>query len=173
METPNIVIIENFINDADSMFAEIRDRVNWDERMKARRTASFGVSYNYSGMIYPETTMMKCLIPVCDQIESKIGFRPNNCLMNYYLDGNSTMGYHSDSAEELQEGTGVAIISLGAARSISYRSKLDIDRKVKYRLKNGALLYMDNDVQTKWMHAILKEKGVGERISLTFRNIIK
>ena len=32
---------------------------------------------------------------------------------------------------------------------------------------------MDNDVQQKWMHAIPKEQNVGERISLTFRHIIK
>ncbi|MGK7897709.1 MAG: alpha-ketoglutarate-dependent dioxygenase AlkB [Xenococcus sp. (in: cyanobacteria)] len=141
--------------------------------MKARKTASFGVSYNYSGIYYPETEMMDCLMPICEQIESTIGFFPNNCLMNYYLDGNSKMGYHSDSAEELKEGTGVVIISLGAERSISYRSKLDKDHKVKYKLKNGALLYMDKDVQQKWMHSIPKEKDVGERISLTFRQIIK
>ena len=157
----------------ESMFAEIRNSVDWDERIKARKTASFGVSYNYSGITYPKTPMMKCLITVCDKIESAIAFRPNNCLMNYYLDGNSTMGYHSDSAEELKQGTGVVIISLGAERTISYRSKLDKEHKVKYKLKNGALLYMDKDVQQKWMHAIPKESGVGERISLTFRHILK
>jgi alkylated DNA repair dioxygenase AlkB len=93
--------------------------------------------------------------------------------MNYYVDGNSKMGYHSDSAAELQEETGVAILSLGAERTISYRSKLDKEHKVKYKLKNGALLYMNNDIQQKWMHAIPKETDVGERISLTFRKIIK
>ena len=116
--------------------------------------------------------MMNCLIPICQKIKSKIGFYPNNCLMNYYLDGNSTMGYHSDSAAELKEGTGVAILSLGAERTISYRNKLNKEHKVKYKLESGALLYMDNNVQQNWMHAIPKESNVGERISLTFRHII-
>ena len=63
------------------------------------------------------------LHPVCEKIQKEIGFLPNNCLMNFYLDGNSPMGYHSDSAEELYPGTGVAIISLGAERHIFYKSK--------------------------------------------------
>ena len=173
MEKPNLIIIENFISNAETLFKEIRDSVNWDEKIKARKTASFGVAYNYSRITYPEIQMMACLVPICEKIESTIGFYPNNCSMNYYLDGNSKMGYHSDSAAELQEGTGVAILSLGAERTISYRSKLDKEHKIKYKLKNGALLYMDNDVQQKWMHAIPKEVNVGERISLTFRKIIK
>jgi alkylated DNA repair dioxygenase AlkB len=173
MDKPNIIIIENFINNAEALFKEIQNNVNWDERIKARKTASFGVAYNYSGITYPEIKIMACLVPICEQIESTVGFYPNNCLMNYYVDGNSKMGYHSDSAAELQEETGVAILSLGAERTISYRSKLDKEHKVKYKLKNGALLYMNNDIQQKWMHAIPKETDVGERISLTFRKIIK
>ncbi|MGD1920772.1 MAG: alpha-ketoglutarate-dependent dioxygenase AlkB [Pleurocapsa sp.] len=92
--------------------------------------------------------------------------------MNYYHDGNLKMGYYSDSAAELKKGTGVAIVSLGAERVISYRSKLDPEYKVKYGLENGALLYMGNDVQEQWMHAIPKAKNVETRISLTFRQII-
>lgn len=109
MNKPNLIIIENFISNAESLFKEIRDSVNWDERIKARKTASFGVAYNYSGITYPEIQMMACLVPICRKIDSTIGFYPNNCLMNYYVDGNSKMGYHSDSTAELKEETGVAI----------------------------------------------------------------
>jgi alkylated DNA repair dioxygenase AlkB len=70
-------------------------------------------------------------------------------------------------------GTGVVIISLGAERHIYYRRKSDKEIKYKYLLKNGSLLAMDKQVQDEWMHAIPKENGIGERISLTFRNIIK
>jgi len=141
--------------------------------MRARKTASFGVSYDYSGVEYPQTEMHPMLLPVCDRIESELGFRPNNCLLNYYPNGDSTMGYHSDSSEELRDGTGVAIVSLGAERLIVYRSKKDKQVKYKYQLKSGALLYMSKEIQEHWMHAIPKQNGCGERISLTFRQIIK
>ncbi len=172
MSELNIVLREAFLEHPDSMFTELRDSIEWDERMNARKTASFGVPYDYSGITYPQTEMPSCLLPVCKKIAQEIGFTPNNCLMNFYLDGNSTMGFHSDSTQELEGGTGVAIISLGAERHICYRSKEDKQHKVTYLLKNGALLYMDSLVQDNWMHAIPKEPGSGERISLTFRHIV-
>lgn len=147
--------------------------VAWDDRMKARKTASFGVSYDYSGITYPQTDMPAYLIEICKRIQATIGFMPNNCLMNYYPDGSSSMGYHSDSSEELLEGTGVAVLSLGAERHIWYKSKTDKDLVFKYKMKSGTLLYMNNAVQEQWLHAIPKEDNVAGRISLTFRNIIK
>jgi len=173
MIKPDLKIIEDFVESPEELFLYIRDNVVWDERMKARKTASFGVSYDYSGISYPQTEMFPALNSICKRIESDIGYLPNNCLMNFYQDGNSTMGYHSDSSEELLPDTGVAIISLGAEREISYREKANKDNKVKYLLKKGAILYMDNEVQEKWMHAIPRAPGIGERISLTFRHIIK
>ncbi|MFC3150056.1 alpha-ketoglutarate-dependent dioxygenase AlkB family protein [Litoribrevibacter euphylliae] len=170
---PNLIIIENFVKESDSLFLNLKESVNWDERMKARKTASFGVAYDYSGITYPNEDMPQVLGAICEKIDEELGFKPNNCLLNYYLDGDSSMGYHSDSSEELLEGTGVAIVSLGSERNISYRSKEDKEIKHKYPLKSGALLYMNDEVQEKWMHAIPKQKGVGERISLTFRHIIK
>ncbi len=43
-----ILHINNFINDADALFEMLVTNVNWDERMAARKTASFGKAYNYS-----------------------------------------------------------------------------------------------------------------------------
>ena len=82
------------------------------------------------------------------------------------------MGYHSDTSEELKEGTGVCIVSLDAARFISYRSKNNRTIEHKYLLKTGDFLYMDNYVQKHWLHAIPKQDEAGERISLTFRQIV-
>ena len=83
------------------------------------------------------------------------------------------MGFHSDSSEELAKGTGVAIVSLGAVREIAYRSKLEPAVEFFYPLENGSLLYMSQEMQEFWLHAIPKVGTSGERISLTFRQIIK
>lgn len=170
---PNIKIIDDFISDADTLFTKIKDSVEWDERIKARKTASFGVPYNYSGITYPQKNMPFYLINLCREINRSIGFLPNNCLMNYYPDGSSSMGFHSDNSEELEHGTGIVIVSLGNQRHIIYRLIKNKELKVKYALTPGALLYMDKNIQNEWQHAIPKEKGVGERISLTFRHILK
>lgn len=168
---PEIKLIDKFVPEPEAFFVKIRDSVIWDERMKARKTASFGVPYNYSDISYQNTNMPECLVRICEKIKNEIGFFPNNCLMNYYPDGESSMGFHSDNAEGLAKNTGVIIVSLGSIRSIQYRLIKNKDIKVSYVLTPGSLLYMSNGVQVKWQHAIPKEENVGGRISLTFREL--
>jgi len=170
---PDLKIIEGFVDSPDFLFNHLLENTVWDERMKSRKTASYGVSYDYSGIAYPQTGMPNELLSICSSIEGEIGFEPNNCLLNFYPDGNSKMGYHSDSSEELLPNTGVVIISLGSERDISYRLISDKEVKVRYRLKSGSLLYMTDELQQEWQHAIPAQKESGKRISLTFRHIIK
>jgi alkylated DNA repair dioxygenase AlkB len=173
MHTPDIVIKENFIPNPAELFYTLMQTVAWDERLKARKTASYGVSYDYSGIAYPQTPMHPELVPICNAINIELGFYPNNCLLNYYPDGTASMGYHSDSSEELAPGTGVAIVSLGAERSILYKNKKDRSIIFPYVLKSGALLFMSNQIQEDWLHAIPKQLGAGPRISITLRDSIK
>jgi len=171
--SPQVTLTPRFVPDGDALFAELQTGIPWDERLRARKTASFGVAYNYSGMVYPEVPMHPKLIPLCARLQEVVGFYPNSCLLNYYPDGLSSMGFHSDSPEEFAEGTGVAIISLGAEREIVFKNKTDRSIKQVYSLPTGALLYMPKEVQSDWLHAIPKKPGAGPRISLTFRLLAK
>lgn len=173
MNAPAIYLAENFLPTAQELFEHLKHSVTWDERMRARKTASFGVSYDYSQISYAEQAMPERLQQLCTQLDATLGFLPNNCLLNFYENGLSAMGFHSDSSEELAAGTGVAIISLGAVRSIVFRSKADKSIEFSYPLASGSLLYMTKEIQDDWLHAIPKMTDVGERISLTFRQIIK
>ena len=49
--------------------------------MAARRTASFGKAYNYSQMAYPYQEFLPELEAINIQLETAIGFKPNNCLI--------------------------------------------------------------------------------------------
>ena len=73
MNEPELCLIEKFLKNPDELFRSLRDGVEWDERMKARKTASFGVAYNYSGMTYPQTEMLSELVPVCEKIQQTVG----------------------------------------------------------------------------------------------------
>ncbi len=168
---PEIDFINNFVLNSDQLFRHLCHKADWDRRLKRRKTASYGVAYNYSGMTYPKTEMLEDLIAICEKIDRHVGFMPNNCLLNYYPDGNSTMGYHSDNWKELETGTGVVIVSLGASRTIAYRSKKDAAIEYKYLLNGGDLLYMNNNVQQGLMHSIPQEIQLEGRISMTFRKI--
>ena len=113
--------------------------------------------------------MHPLLIPVAEQLTRQLKIDFNNCLLNFYLTGNSTMGFHSDDTSALQPDTGVAIISLGSQRGITYRHKSDHSIQHTLSLAPGSLLYMDSAVQDHWMHAIKKDSKAGPRISLTWR----
>ena len=89
-----ITFVENFIENPNELFENLRVNVKWDERMTARKTASFGKAYNYSQIEYPFQEFTTELKEINQSIAKIIGFEPNNCLMNYYLDGKSKMGYH-------------------------------------------------------------------------------
>jgi alkylated DNA repair dioxygenase AlkB len=173
MNPPPIHLDPNFVDAPDALFAWLKSNVHWDESMRARKTASFGVPYNYSQMTYDVLPMPRELDTLCGKVKSELGFRPNNCLLNYYPDGDSSMGFHSDSSEELAPGTGVAIVSVGCVRSIVYRSKTHRSVEYPFALPNGSLLFMSEEVQNDWLHAIPKSDVVGERISITLRTIVK
>ncbi len=171
--SPNIVFIRNFIDNAKELFDLIENTTNWDNRLSARKTASFGIAYQYSNLAYEQTIMPDWALPLLEKIKNQFGFMPNNCLINYYQNGQNKMGFHSDDITQMYPNTGVAIISLGAEREIVYRQKDDKTNEKSYLLTQGSLLYMDDKVQQDWLHAILSDETTTPRISLTFRQLLE
>jgi len=167
---PDIILDQGFYPQHAILFTELMASVNWDERMKARKTASFGKPYDYSQMSYGETDIPTCLEELVECLQSKLNIMFNNCLLNLYETGQNTMGFHSDETHNLLPGSGVAIISLGSERAITFRS-MDQSTVVDFRLTPGSMLYMGSDVQKEWMHAIKKQDEAGPRISITWRAI--
>jgi len=166
---PGSFILPNFINTYGLLDKLLS--LDYDKSMKSRWTTSFGKSYDYSGMTYPDTDIPDFLSNLIPAITNAVGFTPNNCLINLYHDGMSSMGYHSDDTSILSKGTGVVIISLGSNRILRFRNILDRTNIIDYTLNSGSLFYMDDTVQDNWMHSIPRMDVDNVRISLTFRNI--
>jgi len=167
-----ITYIENFIDNPSQLFNLLTSTVKWDERMTARKTASFGKAYNYSQIEYPYQAFLPELEVINKKLKTVIGFEPNNCLINYYLDGKAKMGYHSDQTDILVTGTGIAIVSIGETRTLKFRSFENPDLFINYELTSGSLVYMTQEIQTLWQHSIPKSDTENGRISLTFRQIL-
>ncbi len=166
-----ITFIETFIDYSTDLFETLKMNVEWDERMVARKTASYGKAYNYSQIKYPFQPFTNELDQLVNAINNTLNFKPNNCLINYYLDGKSKMGFHSDQTDILHNGTGVAILSVGATRILRFR-KIDNHELIRdFELPSGSLIYMTSEVQNKWQHAIPKSEINKGRMSLTFRKI--
>jgi alkylated DNA repair dioxygenase AlkB len=166
-----IWIVDNFVPDAEALFAQLASSVTWDDRLRSRKAASFGLPYNYSGITYPETIFPDLLLPILDRLERRLAYRPNNCLAHLYADGRSTLGFHADATDDLAPGCGIAVISLGAERPITFRSMADKSVQEEHLLKSGSLLFMSAEMQRDWKHAILAQENAGPRISLTFRRV--
>jgi alkylated DNA repair dioxygenase AlkB len=71
----------------------------------------------------------------------------------------------------LDAGTGIAIVSLGEKRSLKFRNIANPEEFHTYELPSGSLIYMTQEVQANWQHAIPKSDTEMGRISLTFRKI--
>lgn len=166
-----ITYIEDFLDNPNDLFELLRSKVAWDDSMKARKTASYGKAYNYSQIEYPYQEFLPELITIISNLKPIIGFEPNNCLLNYYLDGKSKMGYHSDQTDILEHETGIAIVSIGESRALKFRNIENPDLFLSYELKPGSLVYMTHAIQEDWQHSIPTSNTVKGRISLTFRNI--
>lgn len=171
-DAPALWIEEGFWPEHEALFERLMREVSWEHSMAARRTASFGVPYDYAQMSYPEKPMHPALAPVQDALEARLGFRFNNCLLNHYPDERSKMGFHADETKDLVPGTGVAIVSVGAERKISFRDR-NKERHRSYVLPPGSLLYMEPEVQDEWVHAIKRRRRpAGPRVSLTWRSFV-
>jgi alkylated DNA repair dioxygenase AlkB len=174
MTEPEVTICPSYLSPtaATELYINLRDRIEWDERISARKTACFGLPYNYSGLTYKLQPMHSLLQPLCSQLEQTLGFEPNSCLINYYEDGRAKMGFHSDEIDNLEDGTQIIIISLGTERKLSFRSKFDYSQRLNYLLPHGSLMYMSQQTQEFWSHAIKRANVLDGRISLTFRRIV-
>lgn len=167
-----ITFIEDYIENPIPLFNDLRENVVWDERMSARKTASYGKAYNYSQIRYPYQEIPSAIEAIMQKIEKTMHFKPNNCLINFYENGQSKMGFHSDQTDILVENTGIVIISLGATRILRFRNIQNRNMIHDMELTSGSFFYMTQGVQDEWEHSIPKSSTQTGRMSLTFRNII-
>jgi alkylated DNA repair dioxygenase AlkB len=166
---PELRYTTDVIADADLCFARLTDDIAWDDRMRARRTASFGQPYNYSGQVYAAAPIPPIVTAIERQAAVLAGHPFDNCLLNLYETGHNTMGFHHDSYDGLVETSWIAIASLGAARPIVFRS---LDRRAHHQLvlEHGSILLMNRATQLAWTHGVPRAPAAGRRISMTFRH---
>ena len=78
---------------------------------------------------------------------------------------------HAD--DELEMGNVIGSLSLGATRT--FRIKHNRTKEtMSFQVGNGTLIIMAGTMQQHWKHEVPKTKeDVGERINLTFRQIVE
>lgn len=168
-----IKIVDNVLPKGNTLFDQIKDNTIWDTSIRSRETSSYGEPYNYSNLNYEFAPFPKYILEIATIVNREVGFLPNNCLINFYRESKSKMGFHSDQIDILQDKTGIVIISLGNERIIRFKNKIDKEIIHDIVLKPNSLFFMTSLAQEYWLHAILPDEKSfkNQRISITFRKL--
>ncbi len=169
---PGLRLVANVVEHHEALLWTLREQVTWTTHMKARRTASMGVPYNYGGASYPVASWHPAVEALARSLP--LAFEATNCLLNLYPTGLHSMGFHADDVSILAPGTDIAILSLGATRPLRLRTR--IEGRFHYEeldLPGGSVLYMSQGMQADWRHAIKRVADCGPRMSLSFRRIVR
>jgi len=178
--------IPGFFNKNESLYFmdQLTNNIAWkQETLKLfgrsvntpRLTAWYGdagITYSYSGRQFSALPWTKDLLEIKAKVELATDAKFNSVLLNYYRDGNDSMGWHSDDEPELGVNPIIASINFGQERRFDFRYKAAHQQKDHILLTDGSLLLMKGDIQHHWQHQIAKsKKQMGRRINLTFRYI--
>ena len=131
-----------------------------------------GLEYKYSSTQHATQAWTSTLRGLKSRIENTTSQHYNSVLLNYYRDGNDSLGWHSDDEAELGDRPCIASLSLGAARDIHFKTRGKRKNLIKLNLQPGSLLIMDGPTQQAWQHCIPRRAKCSEpRLNLTFRMI--
>ena len=129
-------------------------------------------TYYYSGINHSICDFSHTVKKIKQIVKYITGYDTNACLLNYYPDGKSSIGWHSDDERDINQNSPIISVSLGDSRDFYIREKFGDKNTIKLRLNNGDILVMGSGTQKNYLHSVPKRAKAGPRISLTFRNII-
>ncbi len=148
-------------------------RIHGEEHPTPRLVAWYGdpeAAYRYSGQVHRPLPWTALLGEIRERVEREVGQRVNGVLLNYYRDGQDSMGWHSDDEPELRRDPLVASLSLGGSRRFDLRRKGQTRIAHSLELTHGSLLVMRGATQHHWQHQVAKtRRSCMPRLNLTFR----
>lgn len=128
--------------------------------------------YRYSGLTHQPLPWTPLLAQIRAQVVAAVGQPLNGVLLNYYRDGQDSMGWHSDDEAELGANPLIASLNLGGTRRFDLRRKGQGRIEYSLPLQHGSLLVMRGPTQHHWQHQVAKTRSpCAPRLNLTFRLI--
>lgn len=169
---------------ADLWFNQLLDDTSWQQPQVRlygrfcpvpRLLAWYGdaeARYRYSGQTHQPLPWTPLLQTIRTRVVEAVGQPLNGVLLNYYRDGQDSMGWHSDDEAELGREPLVASLSLGGTRRFDLRRKGQSRIEHSLALNHGSLLVMRGPTQHYWQHQVAKTRSLcAPRLNLTFRLI--
>ncbi|MCQ8127633.1 alpha-ketoglutarate-dependent dioxygenase AlkB family protein [Methylomonas rivi] len=182
---PELELIENFYDaeDRSRFLAYFLRRHPWPDNRYTFGGRQFvlprlqtwhadaGIRYSYSNNLLVTRPWTASLLAIRAEVESRLAYRFNSVLVNFYRDGDDFVGWHADNEPELGESPLIASLSFGAARPLAFRHKISGETG-RLVLPTGSLLLMRPAFQSQWQHSVPQDRGISAaRINLTFRKV--
>jgi alkylated DNA repair dioxygenase AlkB len=155
---------------AASWYQALLDRVDWRSERRWMYDRRVDVPRLVAGYRLDEDAVPVPLLDARDIVAAACGVGFNSVGLNLYRDGHDSVAPHNDHIDEIRPGFPIALLSLGATRLMTIRSKDRPRRSYDVDLEPGSLLVMSYETQFRYDHGIPKTAApVGNRISLAFR----
>jgi alkylated DNA repair dioxygenase AlkB len=149
----------------------LRDAVPWRRERRRMYDRDVDVPRLVAGYCLDDRDTPPELLLAATRVSAAVdGVRFTNVGLNLYRDGRDSVAAHNDHLYEIVAGFPIALLSLGAIRRMTIRSKSRPRRILDVDLENGSLLVMSYETQRLYDHGIPKTSAaVGPRMSLAFR----
>ncbi|PZF84184.1 alpha-ketoglutarate-dependent dioxygenase AlkB [Jiangella anatolica] len=164
-----------WVSGSDQLFTRLVDVVPWraERRTMYERVVDVPrlVRFYGDGEPLPDSLLVEARQSLTRHYAAELGEPFTTAGMCFYRDGRDSVAWHGDTiGRSRTEDTMVAIMSLGAPRSLLLRQRGGGSATLRFAVGHGDLLVMGGSCQRTWEHAVPKTaKPVGPRISVQFR----
>jgi alkylated DNA repair dioxygenase AlkB len=164
-----------WIAGADALFERLAESVPWraERRHMYDRVVDVPrlLSFYAEGEPLPDPVLDEARQALDGHYGPELGEPFRTAGLCLYRDGQDSVAWHGDTTGRgSTQDTMVAIVSLGAPRSLMLRPRGGGGRTLRHDLGHGDLLVMGGSCQRTWEHAIPKTtRATGPRISVQFR----
>jgi alkylated DNA repair dioxygenase AlkB len=155
---------------AAQWFSTLLEGTDWHSgaRMMYERMVDVPRLHAYYAINDP--SLPEVLRAALEVIKGQVGAPFNSIGLNFYRNEHDSVAPHNDKLHELVPHQPIALLSLGATRTMVIRRKKPPLLKTELELEAGSVLLMGWNAQLHYDHGIPKlRRPVGPRISVAFR----
>lgn len=155
---------------ARAWFEHLRDTVPWRAERRPMYDRVVDVPRLVATYGLDDPSLPEPIRQMRPAVESFCGVVFTSAGLNFYRDGRDSVAPHGDHVERSPDKAPVALVSLGATRRMTIRSRAKPRRIFDRDLEAGSLLVMSYASHFNFDHGIPKTReAVGPRISVAFR----
>jgi len=178
---PGIILFGNALADIDDISKAIATEIQLEQRFFIgngeripfpRKSVTYGdkdTSYQQCGSLTKPKPWTPALAALRDRLNARLHTQVNACTINAYVNGNHSIGWHSDDQPEIVDR--IIVVSLGQTRTLLLREHSNEATQTATPLETGSILTMTIASQTTHEHCSPREPADHARLELTFRTI--